>query len=429
MRGWKGHARAVTWGFIDQGVSSATNLGLSLLAGRALGPNGLGLVFLGFSAYLVALGFQRALLTEPLVAVSSAFSAEARHRAARYCLTVAIGTSLVATVVLAVAGAVISGRVGRDLLVFAPWLLPLLLQDYWRTILFRDGRGAAAAANDGIWLVVIAATAPLAFHASTESAVIAWWGAGAAAAAAIGFAQTRCTPERIRVSLSWWRAEARSLGGWLGASSLVYSALSYGTVFVLVGLLGTSQVGGLRAVSVVFAPLSLVGPAIALPGLPAVSRALAVSAQRARMLALWLSFTGVAIIGTYVSLLSLGGSALLKIVFGRSFGEFSNIIWPVGIGQIAAASAIGFDLLLTARRRGKVVLVTEAIGQSSSFGLASGLAWGYGLTGAAWGLAGGSAIRAVSKAAFALIGGRVGGSDATVTAASVYAVPTGPKTG
>jgi hypothetical protein len=44
----------IAWGVVDQGLSSATNLGISILAGRLLGPAGLGVIFLGFSTYLFA---------------------------------------------------------------------------------------------------------------------------------------------------------------------------------------------------------------------------------------------------------------------------------------------------------------------------------------------------------------------------------------
>ena len=42
----------IAWGGIDQGLSSATNLGLAVLAGRLLGEAGLGTTFLGFAASL-----------------------------------------------------------------------------------------------------------------------------------------------------------------------------------------------------------------------------------------------------------------------------------------------------------------------------------------------------------------------------------------
>ena len=61
----------MSWGLVDQGFSSATNFGLTVIAGRLVGPKGLGVVYIGFSLYLFVLSFQRALVTDPLV-VSSA---------------------------------------------------------------------------------------------------------------------------------------------------------------------------------------------------------------------------------------------------------------------------------------------------------------------------------------------------------------------
>ena len=55
--------RNFAWGFASQGASSITNLGLSLLAGRLLGPSSLGAIFVGFSVYLLAMGFLRSLIT------------------------------------------------------------------------------------------------------------------------------------------------------------------------------------------------------------------------------------------------------------------------------------------------------------------------------------------------------------------------------
>src|SRR5438046_10694865 len=57
----------LVWGVIDQGFSSGTNLALSILAGQLLGPGGLGVIYLAFSMYLLALSFLRAAITEPFM--------------------------------------------------------------------------------------------------------------------------------------------------------------------------------------------------------------------------------------------------------------------------------------------------------------------------------------------------------------------------
>ena len=63
-------SRTFAWGFVAQSLSSATSLSLTLMSGRLLGPGGLGVIFIGFSSYLVVLGLLRALVVDPMIASS-----------------------------------------------------------------------------------------------------------------------------------------------------------------------------------------------------------------------------------------------------------------------------------------------------------------------------------------------------------------------
>ncbi len=104
------------WGFFSQGLSSITNLGLSVIAARVLGPNGLGIVAIGFGSYMALLLLQRALITDPLVVISAALPADERAHAARKALTTAVVLSLGGAVLAAIAGVAVSGDVGQGLL-------------------------------------------------------------------------------------------------------------------------------------------------------------------------------------------------------------------------------------------------------------------------------------------------------------------------
>ena len=399
--------RAVAWGFADQLLSSATNLFLFVLAGRVLGPDGLGIVFIGFSSYLAILGLQRALLTDPLVALTSAAPRSERVRATRSCLTWALMASSAGSVLLGTVGATTPGDIGRGLLLFAPCVLPALAQDFWRTVLFRDQRPRAATLNDGIWLAVMTASLPAAWLLQADWAVVACWGAGAVASAVAGFMQTRTWPWRPAAAWLWWRREAWPFGNWLAVNSVVYGLGSYATIFALATLLGTKALGGLRAVESVFAPLSLVAPALTLPGLPALARSLAASPREAQRLAGRLGATAAALSVVYVLSLGLGAGRLVPFIFGPSFSGFTAIVWPVGIAQVLTAASIGFGLLLKAQRRGRALLIAGSAGSAASLVLATALAWTVGLTGAAWGLAAGSAIGALALTAAARQGGGV----------------------
>src|SRR5437763_13653191 len=84
----------IAWGGIDQGLSSATNLGLSVLAGRILGEAGLGVAFLGFSACLLSLSIVRGFVTSPFVVATSVLDPAERDDATRHCITLVVSAAI-----------------------------------------------------------------------------------------------------------------------------------------------------------------------------------------------------------------------------------------------------------------------------------------------------------------------------------------------
>jgi O-antigen/teichoic acid export membrane protein len=377
---------------VSQAAYSANNFGLSVLAARAAGPSGLGSVFVGFSAYLISLGFQRSLLTDPLVAVSTRLHPEARLAATRATLSLGLLYGLGVSALLLVAGSLLPGGAGDGLVFVAPWAVPALFRDVWRVVLFREQRGGAAALNDCTCLLVMLAFAPLALAGHSAALALACWGAGAVAGSLLGFLQYRCGPARLAVSVSWWRAEAWKLGRLLGSASLIYTLGSQTFVFVLAVLVGTRDLGGLRAVQSVFAPLTMLGPALALPGLPAVVRRLRAGRSAALSLSMKISLLCFLLTVGYVIFAAVLGTDLLASVFGSDFAGFDGLVWPVAIGQLAMAPMLGFGMLITAERRGGAAVVAETAAAVVTLGLGTALAQHYGITGAAWAQALASAV-------------------------------------
>jgi O-antigen/teichoic acid export membrane protein len=373
-----------------------------LLAGRALGPGGLGVVVIAFAVYLLILGFQRALLTDPLVSSSAALGADDRSLAIRRGLTVDLSGTTGATLLLIVLGVTIHGHAGRGLLIIAPWMLPALVQDFWRTVLFQERRAAAAAANDACWAVVMVLTAPLAWLLDTDWAIAACWGSGALAGALLGFAQTQVRPEPPLPAFSWWLARLWPFGRWLGAEGMVYAVSSSATVFLLNGVLGAKALGGLRAAQSLFAPLTLLLPAISLPGLPAIARTLAASPREAIGLAVRLSGSVTALAALYGAAMVLLGGNLIVIVFGNSFSPYTNLALPIGVWQVVAGFSLGFNLFLTAQQRGRDLLLIGVTGSVGALVLVPLLAWAGGVPGAAWGFSLYAAVATALSVALAL---------------------------
>jgi O-antigen/teichoic acid export membrane protein len=202
-------------------------------------------------------------------------------------------------------------------------------------------------------------------------------------------------PARPRRGLTWWRTEAWPLGRWLGAEATLYSLSSQAAVFVLAALLGPKALGGLRAVQTIFAPSSLLLPAISLPFLPVLSRLYGTEPGRARLLATKLSAGMFAVTMAYLGALAVGGGHILAKVFGGDFSAFSYLILPVGLQQALAAVGSGFTLLLKASQRGKAFLLAGGSVPILGLIIVSGAAWAAGLRGAAWGYVATSVIAVV----------------------------------
>jgi O-antigen/teichoic acid export membrane protein len=236
--------RNFAWGFASQGASSVTNLALSLLAGRLLGPSDLGAIFVGFSTYLLAMGFLRSLITDPLTAATASLDEEGRHYATGSALTVTLLLAATATTLLVLAAVAVRGKIGHGLVLFVPWLMPALVQDFWRSVLFRDSRGAAGALNDTLWFIGMVITLPIVLLVRTDWIVVANWGFGALVAAIAGFVQCRVRPMSTRTSWRWWSTIAWKLGRWLAAETLVYSSRLSSSCSSWHGSLGRARWGG-----------------------------------------------------------------------------------------------------------------------------------------------------------------------------------------
>ena len=146
------------------------------VAARALGPAGLGTVALGYAAFLIVLGLERSLIVNPLLARVSA-SSTTPEQALRAALSVTLATGCVAAFVAFSVGLLTTGPLARGLLVFAPWMVPALLQALLRAWLYREKRGRTAAVSNAVWLVVLIGAVAAGLRES-DAAVVAAGGSG-----------------------------------------------------------------------------------------------------------------------------------------------------------------------------------------------------------------------------------------------------------
>lgn len=377
--------RLFAWGLIDQCFSSATTLGFTIVAARTLGPSGLGTVSIGLAAIFVALGFERALVIDPLRARIST-----SPRSAREALSGALGVTVVGGLLLSllalVVGLTTSGAAGRGILVFAPWIAPVLAQSLLRAWLYREGRGRTAATSTVVWLASMLAVAAAGLR-STEWQITAAWGIGACLSlvvAALGTDDLGLV--RLREAASWFRHEAAGLGSWLAGSSILFSAATYVRVAGISSILGTAAVGGYRAIETAFAPVSLIGPALSNPGLPTMRDAVERRASDAWRLAVRLSLLSFGLVLCYVVVVVLAKNLVFRI-FGEEFRQYQDLILPIASGQLVGSLGAGFSILLLAERRMRDTATLYVVHAGLILCLALPLAALSGLTAAAWGIA------------------------------------------
>jgi O-antigen/teichoic acid export membrane protein len=393
----------IAWGGIDQGLSSATNLGLSVLAGRFLGEAGLGVAFLGFAACFFFLSVVRGFVTAPFVVVTAALDPAERDDATRHCITLVVSAGVGVAVLMAVIGLVVPDPLGESLVVFAPWAMALVIQDLWRSTLFRDQRGKGAAINDGLWAAVMLVMVPVVWRYPHVWSVAAAWGGGAAAGALAGFWQVGLRPSRLADATRWWTRHLRRLGSWMAMQNLTFAVGTQVTIIILAALLTKGELGGLRAIMVLFAPMTLIGEALHYPGVPIMTRALTESKAAARRWAWRLGLGAVAVIGCYLAILIPFRDEVLSKVFRPEFTQFTALILPTALAQFIWAASIGFVILLKADRRVRATFACMAAYTVVAFTLTPLLASRYGVLGAAWGLACGTAGGAIASIGFGLL--------------------------
>ena len=372
-------------GLADQATTSAGGLLLVLVAGRALGPEGLGAVTIGMAAALVAIGLNRGLVLEPF-AVQRGRDEGTSDRAA---LTASLAAGVAASAVLLAVGASVEAAPGAALRAFALGVVPALVVDAGRSIGFRGGRTTLGLSGQVAWLAVMAVLLLVRSDHSVAT-VSSCWAAGAAAGAAVVLARARVLPLGAGAVWGWWR-HTWTLGRWLTAQTVVTSVGLQGAQLAVGVVAGTAALGVVRAAQTLFAPLTLLLPAVNIPALPVVARTLGTSFEAGRSLAARLTLFVAALCGAYLALVVTVRTPLVELVFGAGFDVPLTVVAPVALEQVLVAASVGAFLLLKAAGDGRSVLMATVAGASVYLVGAAVLGALYGAAGAAWGLAAGGA--------------------------------------
>jgi O-antigen/teichoic acid export membrane protein len=379
------------WGLADQLLSSATNFLLAVLIARTVGARDLGAFSVAYATFTFSLGAVRAIAAELLVVRHSAVSAEEWREGVKR----SAGTSLMAGIVVG-AGSLIAGASAgepfRTVLIIVGLSLPfLLVQDVWRFAFFARGRGSAAFLNDAVWTVAMfTAFALLRYYdvSSVASLTLGWAGSGCLAAV-VGVFQLKLLPSRPMAAVKWLRHH-REIAQRFLAEFVVSTGVSTLTLFVIGGIAGLDALGRLRAGEIALGPLSVLFTGAGMVATAEGVRLLRESPRRLVHACRWLSLALTVCVVVWGGVILFVPRNIGELVLRANWDAAHGLLTPLLIALIGYALSFGawtgLRSLAAARRslRARCIdgSLTFSLGVAGAYlGGATGVAWGYAVTG------------------------------------------------
>jgi hypothetical protein len=237
---------------VDQGLSSLTNLLVSLFAAHLLGLESFGVVSVAMTTYFVCVGIGRAVVGDPLL-LTKTEAQEVVGRAVSAAFALGVLFTLCSWVAWSVAG---GSELMGALLVLGVGLPFLLLQDIARYIAFWRGSPWSAAANDLLWLVgALGSLALIPRAATSASTVLACWVASGGVAGLVFAVRLRWRPS-IRAASEWLRGNRTMILPMLGDYGLI-ALLQQGVIYLITAVVGLRATAAFRGALVALGPVNV----------------------------------------------------------------------------------------------------------------------------------------------------------------------------
>lgn len=378
--------RGAGWSVVDQGLSSLSNLLLSVLVARAVDASAFGAFTVSFTVYSMAVLVSRALVTQPLLVRFSGAEPAAFRAAAGRATGSAVAVGLVLGALVLACGASIGGGVGLALSAVAVLLPGLLLQDACRMVFFAQGRPHLAALVDATWMLlqVVAVSAVVASAATSAVPYVAAWGLASAVAACLGAVRGSILP-RVSGTRAWVRAHWSMTRYHLLDTVLVQS--SYQGTLLLVGALGSlAGVAGLRGAQVLLGPISMLAMAATTFVVPQVARRGHLSDHQRMRVSLLVSAAFTAAGAVWGGVLLFLPDGIGVALLGDSWSGARAVLLASVVGAIGNLLALGPTLMTYAMGRTATALrINCALSVLLVGGGLTGLALA-GTVGVAWGI-------------------------------------------
>lgn len=387
MSGLSGLFRRASWSVVDQGLSAASNLLLSVIVARTLSAEEFG----GFAVAFLIFGFliatTRATISQPLQITFSGEPPAVWTAATRSAIAASLVLGGASGSVVALTGLALANTTGHALVAVGVCLPGLLAQDTCRLAFFSSGRAKQAAFNDGLWTVLEFAGlgAALVLGVKNEVVFIVCWGGAATVAAVVAIRLLRTAPA-FRGCLAWMLGQRR-LTGYLFAEHLLGEGL--GQVGILaVGVAGSaSDVGSIRAGQVLLGPLNVIMTAVSIFGIPEIAKRRTMD-RRQRVRFCWAMSLGMcAVTLGYTAVVLVLPDGIGTMLFGDTWSGAQSVLLPLSALALAVAIGAGPGVSLYGMGRARTTFGLNLLKAPTLVILLVLGIWLGGVVGAAWALA------------------------------------------
>lgn len=354
MRPWRNeHVRTVGASSVSQAFSAASNFVILLALGRSAGAGEVGKYALAFVAYTAALIFLRASLS---------FALMGRKPGSTAPENVEIGDAITLATMFATGCALVAFAVGfltpyKQLMLVAPFLIGVLVEDTCRFLLFRRGQHNLAVVLDGTWLALSCSAFFLLRSYPNHSAAILVWGSAGTIAGVMGVLMMRVRLGRPRPAFLWWKTHLWHSSRWLSIDSLLLS------VDLQIAAFGFTAFAGAKLYGQYQIALSLVGVSVFLTtgiGILSITHLTRSGGTDKRSAAIaGIACFACGVVWTLV-LVSMSGF-VVHLLYGDSVKIPTAMLLAAGAFTAVAQGAAGPQYLLQARQTERVMPIARGI--------------------------------------------------------------------
>lgn len=342
---------------VDQAISGASNVLIAVLAARVLGVASFGYFGIVFVVFTLVQGVSRALVCDPLLVHAGEL---AKRRGEAIGTSCALGFGLATLLaVFALAVRAKQPELGEALLVLAPFLPLLMLQDLGRYLGVASQRPGKSVTLDAAWLLIVTAavTALLIEHVHTLAWFIAVWAGSGAAAGLLVFWQQRGA--RLAVGLDWirhtWQFSWRYLISYTSTQTSLLGASS-----AVAGIAGARALGAVQGTVLLARPFGTLQIAAVVGGAAEIARTgVSGRAVRKRIIGISTVASIVALVNAVIMLVlpdSLG-----VIVLGKTWHATKPLLLPTAVQLLCLGLITGPRAGLVGMRAPRRTMVIDML--------------------------------------------------------------------